>query len=113
MSPRTRWLTHTRMTTQRGGPIFWIHENLVCPDCNRVSPTALFVLTPPPSVTYKATTNAARTSPRASSVRPIVSVLRKRTLTSTGAVRGSASSAVLMRLLSMLRWGFTGQPKCL
>ena len=23
------------MSTQRGGPIFWIHENHVCPDCNR------------------------------------------------------------------------------
>ena len=32
---RTRWLTHTRMCTERGGPIFWIHENHVCPDCNR------------------------------------------------------------------------------
>jgi hypothetical protein len=35
---RTRWLAHTRMSTVRGGPIFWIHENLVCPDCNLVGP---------------------------------------------------------------------------
>jgi len=33
--PRTRWLAHTRMCTKRGGPVFWIHENLVCPDCTR------------------------------------------------------------------------------
>ena len=37
--PRTRWLAHTRMCTKRGGPIFWIHENHVCPDCNVVSNT--------------------------------------------------------------------------
>ena len=37
---RTRWLTHTRMCTKRGGPIFWIHENLVCPDCNLVKTNA-------------------------------------------------------------------------
>ena len=38
--PRTRWLAHTRMCTKRGGPIFWIHENHVCPDCNVVSNTS-------------------------------------------------------------------------
>ena len=30
--PKSRWLAHARMVTQRGGPIFWIHENLVCPN---------------------------------------------------------------------------------
>jgi len=35
--PKTRWLAHTRMCTKRGGPIFWIHENHVCPDCNVAS----------------------------------------------------------------------------
>ena len=29
--PKTRWLAHTRKMTQRGGPIFWIHQNHVCP----------------------------------------------------------------------------------
>merc|ERR1719450_829633 len=35
--PETRWLAHTRKCTKRGGPIFWIHENYVCPDCNLAS----------------------------------------------------------------------------
>ena len=30
--PKTRWMAHAKMATQRGGPIFWIHENLVCPN---------------------------------------------------------------------------------
>ena len=34
---RTRWLAHTRKCTKRGGPVFWIHENYVCPDCNLVN----------------------------------------------------------------------------
>ena len=29
--PQSRWLAHTRKMTQRGGPVFWIHQNLVCP----------------------------------------------------------------------------------
>ena len=29
--PRTRWLAHTRKFTERGGPIFWIHQNHACP----------------------------------------------------------------------------------
>ena len=29
--PETRWLAHTRKMTMRGGPIFWIHQNHVCP----------------------------------------------------------------------------------
>jgi hypothetical protein len=29
--PKTRWVTHTRKMTQRGGPVFWIHQNRVCP----------------------------------------------------------------------------------
>merc|ERR1711962_1347562 len=35
--PETRWLAHTRKCTKRGGPVFWIHENYVCPDCNLAS----------------------------------------------------------------------------
>jgi len=35
--PETRWLAHTRKCTKRGGPIFWIHENYACPDCNLAS----------------------------------------------------------------------------
>ena len=29
--PKTRWLTHSRKMTERGGPVFWIHQNHVCP----------------------------------------------------------------------------------
>jgi len=29
--PKTRWVTHTRKMTERGGPVFWIHQNHVCP----------------------------------------------------------------------------------
>ena len=29
--PQSRWLAHTRKITSRGGPVFWIHQNLVCP----------------------------------------------------------------------------------
>ncbi len=29
--PKTRWLTHSRKMTTRGGPVFWIHENHCCP----------------------------------------------------------------------------------
>ena len=44
LSNRTRWLAHTRKCTKRGGPIFWIHENYVCPDCNLVT-SAFFIET--------------------------------------------------------------------
>lgn len=30
--PKSRWMAHAKMVTERGGPIFWIHENLVCPN---------------------------------------------------------------------------------
>jgi len=33
--PKSRWLAHARAATHRGGPIFWIHENLVCPNPKR------------------------------------------------------------------------------
>ena len=29
--PATRWLAHTRKMTKRGGPVFWIKQNHVCP----------------------------------------------------------------------------------
>ena len=29
--PKTRWVAHTRKMTKRGGPVFWIHQNHVCP----------------------------------------------------------------------------------
>jgi len=29
--PKTRWVAHTRKMTERGGPVFWIHQNHVCP----------------------------------------------------------------------------------
>ena len=28
--PKSRWMAHARMVTQRGGPVFWIHESLAC-----------------------------------------------------------------------------------
>ena len=31
--PKTQWLAHTRMTNVKGGPVFWIHRNHVCPPC--------------------------------------------------------------------------------
>jgi len=30
--PKTRWLAHTRKMDVRGGPIFWIHQNHICPN---------------------------------------------------------------------------------
>jgi len=30
--PKTRWVAHARGATHNGGPIFWIKENLVCPN---------------------------------------------------------------------------------
>ena len=33
--PKSRWVAHARAATHRGGPIFWIHENLVCPNPKR------------------------------------------------------------------------------
>ena len=33
--PKSRWVAHARAVTKRGGPIFWIHENLVCPNPKR------------------------------------------------------------------------------
>jgi hypothetical protein len=30
--PLTRWLAHARGRTENGGPVFWIKENLVCPN---------------------------------------------------------------------------------
>ena len=29
--PESRWLAHSRKFTNRGGPVMWIHQNLVCP----------------------------------------------------------------------------------
>ena len=29
--PKSRWLAHTRKMTVRGGPVFWIHQNLIAP----------------------------------------------------------------------------------
>merc|ERR1719266_1323480 len=31
--PKTQWVAHSRMTNVRGGPVFWIHKNHVCPAC--------------------------------------------------------------------------------
>jgi hypothetical protein len=31
--PKAQWLAHTRMTSENGGPVFWIHRNHVCPAC--------------------------------------------------------------------------------
>merc|ERR1719347_605368 len=31
--PKTLWAAHSRMTNERGGPVFWIHMNHVCPAC--------------------------------------------------------------------------------
>jgi len=32
--PKTDWVAHTRMTSENGGPVFWIHRNHVCPACS-------------------------------------------------------------------------------
>ena len=29
--PESRWITHSRKFTNRGGPVLWLHQNLVCP----------------------------------------------------------------------------------
>merc|ERR1719483_543290 len=31
--PKTQWVAHTRMLSDNGGPVFWIHRNHVCPPC--------------------------------------------------------------------------------
>ena len=70
------------MCTKRGGPIFWIHENHVCPDCNVVSNTnasigrnsSLESFHPPHRLPSKIITNAAKTFLRANSARQIEQV---------------------------------------
>ena len=32
-TPKTRWMVHLRKDTPNGGPVHWLHENYVCPNC--------------------------------------------------------------------------------
>ena len=32
--PESRWIAHTRKMTKRGGPVFWLHQNLIAPPVN-------------------------------------------------------------------------------
>ena len=115
---RTRWLAHTRMCTKRGGPIFWIHENLVCPDCTRVRTNTFswsnakfndFLIW---RKIFGRMIAAAKTSLKANSAKRTEQVLMIQTqahgLLTTWAARSSVLSAGLTRSPLMLRWGSTG-----
>ena len=67
--PQTRWLAHTRKMTHRGGPIFWIHQNHVCPSLHSVEFTLSLseqqcVDEAGPGMTCRADPTAESSSPR-------------------------------------------------
>ena len=114
---RTRWLAHTRMCTKRGGPVFWIHENLVCPDCNLVKTKKLWSNAKCTDFRiwrkiFGRMISAAKTSLKGNSAKRTEQALtiqtQARGLLTTWAARSSVLSAGLTRSPLMLRWGSTG-----